>query len=252
MYVINEDRFIDLETESDITNNDIQEYIENLYQSKLKSKMSATVDEPVSVSESEIDESSDVVENSIEQENTDAVDTDTESTEIIRNEPLTEVMNETPDTETSNNSEEENSESVTNSFFIDDEELLRTVCGLLKKEKYACASAYLKAISMQNKSYNHLYTTLGYAMNDPALSCNYTSSVISGIFDNEASDYSDLTEFSGYVLYSVLYSKAISTITNIRVLVRLFRDTVTLTLTNMLWHCFLNCLSSRIPQMVRA
>lgn len=195
LYVINEDRFIDLETESDITSNDIQEYIENLYHSKLKSKMSATVDEPVSVSESEIDESSDVVENSIEQENTDAVDTDTKSTEIIRNEPLTEVMNETPVAETSNNSDEENSESVTNSFFIDDEELLDTVCGLLEKEKYACASAYLKAISMQNKSYNHLYTTLGYAMNDPALSCNYTSSVISGIFDNEASDYSDLTEF---------------------------------------------------------
>lgn len=104
--------------------------------------MSATVDEPVSVSESEIDESSDVVENSIEQENTDAVDTDTESTEIIRNEPLTEVMNETPDTETSNNSEEENSESVTNSFFIDDEELLRTVCGLLKRKVCLCVSLF--------------------------------------------------------------------------------------------------------------
>ena len=199
-YIISEDCFIDFETEKVIDKDDIHKIIDQLYQTRLKSKASPKDDAPVSQTESETSDESDVIAMPMEQNIIESVTkeasedkTDLSVADTVIPKPAEEVDAHIEDTIEAQTSD--NEESDAKPSFIDDEELLETVCSLLEKEKYACASAYLKALSMQNKHYNQLYTTLGYAMNDPALSCNYTSSVISGTFDSENSDYSELTEY---------------------------------------------------------
>ena len=192
-YIISEDSFIDFETKAVISFEDVQTIIEQIYHERLEARSSSAEDEPVSPEISETTDGSDANEISIVQNPAETIAD--EITEDKNDLFSADISEETIDEKSADEHISGNEEDEAKPSFIDDEELLETVCGLLEKEKYACASAYLKALSMQNKHYNQLYTTLGYAMNDPALSCNYTSSVISGTFDSENSDYSELTDF---------------------------------------------------------
>ncbi len=74
-------------------------------------------------------------------------------------------------------------------------QVLAVVTDLLKNRKFACASAYLHSISAYDHKYSRLCNELAYAVNDPAVSCIYTSSMISGVFDNEADNYSDIDSY---------------------------------------------------------
>lgn len=57
-------------------------------------------------------------------------------------------------------------------------ELLREVKGLLLDEKFYCATAYLKALSLNNAEVEPLYRQLAFALNDPLLTETYNAAAI--------------------------------------------------------------------------
>ncbi len=60
---------------------------------------------------------------------------------------------------------------------------LRPFNEMLLAQKFYCAAAYLKALSLQDETYTPLYNQLAYAINDPLLAISYDSDKIIALFD---------------------------------------------------------------------
>ena len=80
--------------------------------------------------------------------------------------------------------------------FLDEPQIdeLRPFNKMLGAKKFYCATAYLKALSLQDENYEPLYRQLAYAINDPLLSISYDSSKINSLLnENETPDENFLT-----------------------------------------------------------
>ncbi len=71
----------------------------------------------------------------------------------------------------------ENQIEIVQKFFID--------------KKYYCAPAYVKALSIKDKSWNELYERIAYAVNDPMRHCTYSADGVFDLVPNERNAFSD-------------------------------------------------------------
>ena len=73
-------------------------------------------------------------------------------------------------------------------------EKLKAFNEMLFAKKFYCAAAYLKALSLQEATYESLYRQAAYALNDPLLSASYGSDKIISLFnESETPDENFLT-----------------------------------------------------------
>ena len=87
-------------------------------------------------------------------------------------------------------------ESSVEESFLDEPQIdeLRPFNKMLRAKNFYCATAYLKALSLQDETYEPLYNQLAYAINDPLLSISYDSGKINSLLnESNAPDENFLT-----------------------------------------------------------
>lgn len=114
------------------------------------------------------------------------------------NSPENEIEPETFDDESVDETEDENFDKPAEEIDDDDsfdaeapDEILPAVRKMIVNKKFYCATAYLKAQSLQNADVEPLYRRLAFALDDPLLDAAYNSNEIFMLYDGESSVFDE-------------------------------------------------------------